>query len=69
MLNRFLLRTLQINKDNSSTIIYYIIYFLFLTLVYFLLLSITSRVFGQGEFFRNFAKKSLKPIGLHRFIL
>ncbi|MCF6349933.1 MAG: diacylglyceryl transferase [Flavobacteriaceae bacterium] len=69
LLSRFLLKTLQVNKANFSNLIYYIFSFLFLTLVYFLLLSITSRVFGQGDFFRNFAKKSLKHVGLHHFIL
>jgi ABC-type multidrug transport system permease subunit len=68
-INRFVLATLEINKNNLPKFTYWIIYILFLTIIYFFLLAVTSRVFGQVAFFRNFTKKSLKPLGLQRFIL
>lgn len=67
-LNRFLLSTLQITKENLPTLSFWIIYIVFLSIIYFGLLAITSRVFGQKKFFKEFAIKSLKPIGLHYFV-
>lgn len=69
MLNRFLLDVLNITVDNLPNFIYYITYFIFLTILYFSLLAITSRLFGQSKFFREFAKRSLKPFGLQNFVL
>ncbi len=59
------------NKENSNPFLYWFIYFITITVFYFLLLAITSRLFGNKTFpfFKKFAKKSLRPFGLSRFIL
>jgi ABC-type Na+ efflux pump permease subunit len=69
ILNRLLLKVLNITSDSLPNLIYYLIYFIVLTILYFSLLAITSRLFGQGKFFKDFAKRSLKPFGLQNFIL
>lgn len=68
-INRFLFSSLQITKENLPTFSYWVIYFVFISIIYFTLLALTSRVFGQKKFFKAFAIRSLKPIGLHYFIL
>ena len=67
-INRYLLNLLEITKDSLPTVSYWIIYVVFISIIYFALLAITSRVFGQKIFFKAFAIKSLKPIGLHHFV-
>ncbi len=52
-----------IHKTDFHQILYWIVYFLIITVVYFALLIIVSRIFGQGTFFRKFARKSLSPLG------
>jgi hypothetical protein len=58
-------------KENVSPFLYWFVYFISISIFYFLLLAITSRIFGKNTFpfFKKFAKKSLKPLGLSRFVL
>jgi len=58
-------------KENVSPLLYWLVYFITISIFYFLLLAITSRLFGKNTFpfFKKFAQKSLKPLGLSRFIL
>lgn len=58
------------NKETVSTFYYWFIYFLAINVFYFLLLAVTSRIFGNITFlfFKKFAKKSLKPLGLSRIV-
>jgi len=59
------------SKENVHPIFYWLVYFITISVFYFLLLAITSRIFGKNTFpfFKKFAKRSLKPLGLSRFIL
>jgi len=56
-----------INSENIPLLIYWILYIVIISIVYFALLIIISRIFGQSTFFRRFAKKSLTPLGFKRF--
>ncbi len=56
-----------ITKNNIHYIAYWILYFVIISLVYFTLLIVISRLFGQASFFKNFAKRSLSPFGFKRF--
>lgn len=58
---------LNIHNANTHIILYWIIYFLLISIVYFTLLIIVSSIFGQHTFFRKFAKKSLSPLGFKWF--
>ncbi len=58
---------LNIHNKNTHIILYWIIYFLIISIVYFTSLVIISRIFGQYTFFRKFAKKSLSPLGFKWF--
>jgi len=58
---------LGIHKDTVHFLLYWVAYLLIITVIYFSLLIIISRVFGQYSFFRRFAKKSLSPLGFKRF--
>lgn len=59
------------SKESIHPVFYWLTYFIAISIIYFLLLAITSRIFGKitFPFFKKFAKKSLKPLGLSRFIL
>ncbi len=59
------------DKYTVNPFFYWVVYFITISVFYFLLLAITSRTFGKitFSFFKKFAKKSLKPFGLSRFIL
>jgi len=57
---------LGINKDSFHIILYGIIYLLIISIIYFTLLIIISKIFGQSKFFKKFAKKSLTPLGFGR---
>lgn len=59
-----LLSFFGIIKGNIHSIFYWLIYFLVITIVYFTLLILTSKLFGQTSFFKEFAKKSLSRFGL-----
>jgi len=54
-------------EDNTHFIIYWLIYFLIISIVYFTLLIVISKIFGQFAFFKKFAKKSLSPLGFKKF--
>ena len=58
-------------KETVNPFLYWLVYFITISVFYFLLLAITSRIFGKNTFpfFKKFAKKSLRPLGLSRFIL
>ncbi len=58
-------------KETVNPFLYWLVYFITISIFYFLLLAITSRIFGKNTFpfFKKFAKKSLRPLGLSRFIL
>ncbi|HIE45193.1 MAG TPA: diacylglyceryl transferase [Flavobacteriaceae bacterium] len=62
-----ILTLLGIHTENTSIIIYWILYFIIISIIYFSLLIIISRIFGQTTFFRKFAKKSLSPLGFKWF--
>jgi len=62
-----ILTLLGIHAENTSIIIYWILYFIIISIIYFSLLIIISRIFGQTTFFRKFAKKSLSPLGFKWF--
>ncbi len=67
ILTRPILSFFGITKENINIILYWILYFLIISTVYFILLIIISKIFGQFTFFRKFAKKSLTPLGFKRF--
>jgi len=67
ILTKPILTLVGIQKDQIHNLLYWIIYFLIITAVYFILLIIISKIFGQSSFFRKFAKKSLSPLGFKRF--
>ena len=56
-----------ITRENIHYSLYWLFYFLTISIVYFTLLIVISRIFGQASFFKNFAKRSLSPFGLKRF--
>ncbi len=56
-----------ITKDNMLLLIYWLLYFLIMTIIYFSLLIVVSKLFGQSSFFKKFAKRSLSPFGLKYF--
>ena len=62
-----ILTFLGIHKANVSIIIYWFVYIIIISIIYFSLLIIVSRIFGQFTFFRKFAKKSLSPLGFKWF--
>jgi hypothetical protein len=68
---RYFLNFINPSKESINPFIYWIIYFTAISFFYFLLLAITSRIFGKNTFpfFKKFAKKSLKPFGLSKFII
>ncbi len=55
------------NKENVHFLLYWFIYFLIISIIYFTLLILISKLFGQHTFFRKFAKKSLSPLGFKWF--
>jgi len=59
------------SKETIHLVFYWFVYFVTISVFYFLFLAVTSRIFGKNTFlfFKKFAKKSLKPLGLSRFIL
>jgi len=61
------LNFIGVTKENIHFIIYWILYILVISIVYFALLIIISRLFGQSSFFKKFAKRSLTPFGFKRF--
>ena len=56
-----------ISHENINKFLYSILYIIVVSIIYFILLIIVSKVFGQSSFFRKFAKKSLSPFGFGRF--
>lgn len=56
-----------VTKDSVSIYLYWLMYLLLINVVYFSLLIITSKLLGQSYFFKNFAKRSLSPLGFKRF--
>ncbi len=68
---RHFLEYINHSKNTVNPFFYWLLYFITISIFYFLLLAITSRTFGKitFPFFKKFAQKSLKPFGLSRFIL
>jgi len=66
IITRPILYLLGINKNNFHQIIYLFTYLLVMTIVYFSILILVSRIFRQEVFFKKFAKKSLGPLGFKR---
>ena len=62
-----ILNFIGVSKDNIHVILYWILYFLAISVVYFMLLIVISKLFGQSSFFKKFAKRSLSPFGFKRF--
>ena len=56
-----------IHKEHTNPLLYSILYIIIISIMYFILLILVSKVFGQSNFFKNFAKKSLSPLGFKRF--
>jgi hypothetical protein len=56
-----------LSKENVPILIYWILYLVVISIVYFLLLIVISKLFGQSSFFKKFAKQSLSPFGFKRF--
>lgn len=55
------------NQGSVHVLIYWVVYFIIISFIYFSLLIIVSKIFGQHTFFKEFAKKSLSPLGFKRF--
>lgn len=62
-----ILSLIGVTKENVHYVFYWLFYILAITFVYFTLLIVISRLFGQASFFRKFAKRSLSPFGFKRF--
>ncbi|MEE9350099.1 MAG: DUF6787 family protein [Flavobacteriaceae bacterium] len=62
-----ILSLIGVNKENVHLILYWFLYILAISVVYFSLLIIISKLFGQSSFFKKFAKQSLSPLGFKRF--
>jgi hypothetical protein len=61
-----ILSFIGISEDNSNLVLYWFLYFLSISIVYFILLILVSKLFGQSSFFRKFAKRSLSPFGFKK---
>ncbi len=55
------------SKENVHYIVYWLLYIVAISVIYFLLLIVISKLFGQSSFFKKFAKQSLTPFGFKRF--
>ncbi len=62
-----ILSFIGVSRENIPFIIYWLLYFLAISVIYYTLLIIISKIFGQYSFFKDFAKRSLSPFGLKRF--
>ena len=61
------LHFLTLDRESIPLLLYWFLYILIMSIIYFALLIIISRIFGQETFFRKFAEKSLTPFGFKRF--
>jgi len=62
-----ILSFIGVSKNNVPFLLYWLLYILAISIVYFILLIIISKLFGQSSFFKKFAKRSLSPLGFKRF--
>jgi len=62
-----ILSLVGISKENIHFLVYWVLYIVIITIIYFILLILISKLFGQSTFFKQFAKKSLSPFGFKRF--
>lgn len=57
----------NLHEESMPVLLYWLLYIFIMSVIYFSLLIIISRIFGQTTFFRKFAEKSLTPLGFKRF--
>lgn len=54
-------------KESTNSFLFSILYIIVISVMYFTLLILVSKIFGQFKFFKKFAEKSLSPLGFGRF--